>query len=61
MEKPNIDKTISGGRPDINLKNPSSSKDSARNSGEKQKLLDKDSSSNYIMLNKLRIEHSLKS
>jgi hypothetical protein len=48
MEKPNTDKTNSG-RPGINLENPSSSKDSPRNSRKKQKLLDKDSSSDDTM------------
>jgi len=40
MEKPNTDNP--GGRPGINLENPSSSKDTLRDSGNQQ-LFDKDS------------------
>jgi hypothetical protein len=49
MEKPNTDKTTSGDTPGINLKNPSISKDSSKNSGGNKKWLDKDSSLNDII------------
>jgi hypothetical protein len=49
MQKQNTDKTISGDRPGINLENPSTSRDSPRNSEGNKKLLDKDSSSDDIM------------
>jgi len=49
MEKPNIDKSTSSGRSGINLENPSFSKDSPKNSGRNEKLLDKDSFSNNTM------------
>jgi len=50
IEKPDTDKkTISGGRPDIDLENPFSSKDSLRYSGGNQQLLNKDSSSGNTM------------
>jgi len=44
MKKSNTDKITSGDKPDINLENPSYSKDSFRDFGGNQKLLHKNSS-----------------